>query len=118
MSLVCGAEVFDVCSGLRAFSRAHAEELVVSSSYTYTIETLVQAARLKRAIETIEINVNAPLRESRLIRNHREYVVKVAGKAIQSRLTPLHKSRPTLRTTTNARQPARRLKVPSAQLAS
>jgi hypothetical protein len=68
--------VADAPSGFRAFTRAAAEQMNVMSSYTYTIETLIQAGRQQMLVENVPIRTNPPTRRSRLMRNTREYVVR------------------------------------------
>lgn len=70
-----GAEVADAPSGFRAFSREAALRLKVFSGYTYTLETIVQAATCRMRILSVPVRVNPPLRESRLIRSTARYVL-------------------------------------------
>jgi glycosyltransferase involved in cell wall biosynthesis len=60
-------EVPDTTSGFRAYSREAALRLNIFSSYTYTLETIIQAGRQGIAIAHIDITTNKKLRESRLI---------------------------------------------------
>lgn len=71
---VSSTNVADVTSGFRAYSRRAALRLNVFSSYTYTLETIIQAGRSNMVVESIPVRVNAPLRESRLIRSIPSYV--------------------------------------------
>jgi glycosyltransferase involved in cell wall biosynthesis len=71
-----GAAVMDAPSGFRAFSREAALRLKVFSSYTYTLETIVQAATCGMRIVSVPVRVNPPLRESRLIRSTARYVLR------------------------------------------
>lgn len=70
-----GAAVDDAPSGFRAFSRDMALRLKVFSAYTYTLETIVQAATSGMRIVSVPVGVNPPLRESRLIRSTLRYVL-------------------------------------------
>ncbi|MFA5100984.1 MAG: glycosyltransferase [Candidatus Omnitrophota bacterium] len=66
----------DTTSGFRAFSRDAALRVNIFSSYTYTLETLIQAGRAGIAISHIDITTNEKLRESRLIRSIPVYIVR------------------------------------------
>lgn len=66
--------VADATSGFRAFTRKAALRLNVFSSYTYTLETLIQAGLSNMRVVSVPIRTNAPLRESRLIRNVPAYI--------------------------------------------
>jgi glycosyltransferase involved in cell wall biosynthesis len=66
--------VRDAPSGFRAFSRQAALRLNVFSSFTYTLETIVQAGHSNLRVVDVPIRVNAPTRPSRLIRSIDGYV--------------------------------------------
>jgi glycosyltransferase involved in cell wall biosynthesis len=74
-----GARVADAPSGFRAFSREVAERLNVVSTYSYTLDTLIQAGRTGMTIVNVPVRTNPPTRESRLIKGNREYVARSAG---------------------------------------
>lgn len=74
MRLASGAEIPDAPSGFRAMSREAAMRLNVFTSYTYTLETIIQAGRQGMAITCVPIRTNLPLRPSRLMRNVVAYV--------------------------------------------
>ena len=74
MRLASGTEIPDAPSGFRAMSREAAMRLNVFTSYTYTLETIIQAGRQGMAIMCIPIRTNPPLRPSRLMRNPLSYV--------------------------------------------
>jgi glycosyltransferase involved in cell wall biosynthesis len=59
-------EIPDATSGFRAFSRQAALELNVISTFSYTLETLIQAGRKRLAVHSVPIRTNEKLRESRL----------------------------------------------------
>lgn len=74
MRLASGAQIPDAPSGFRAMSREAAMRLNVFTSYTYTLETIIQAGRQGMAITCVPIRTNPPLRPSRLMRNVPAYV--------------------------------------------
>jgi glycosyltransferase involved in cell wall biosynthesis len=61
-----GTSVSDSTSGFRAYSREAAIGLTVVNSFTYTIESLIQAGRGNAAITSVPIETNPMVRESRL----------------------------------------------------
>jgi len=61
-----GTGVPDAVSGFRAFSRETALKLNVLSSFSYTIETVIQAGRKGLAVVSVPIDTNPQTRESRL----------------------------------------------------
>jgi glycosyltransferase involved in cell wall biosynthesis len=71
-----GVDVRDAPSGFRAFHRRAAVRLYVFNRYTYTLETIIQAGNLNIPVRSVEVGVNAPTRESRLIRSIADYVLR------------------------------------------
>ncbi len=69
-----GTNIRDAPSGFRAMTRAAALRLNVFSSYTYTLETIIQAGHSNLRILDVPIRVNPPTRPSRLIRSIASYV--------------------------------------------
>ncbi len=67
-------DIPDAPSGFRAYSREAAMRLNVTSEYTYTLETIVQAGRTKIAMESVPVRTNAELRPSRLFSSMFGYV--------------------------------------------
>ncbi len=74
--LLSATAVPDATSGFRAYSREAALRLNIFSHYTYTLETLIQAGHSNIQVASVPIRVNAPLRESRLIKNIPSYIKK------------------------------------------
>jgi glycosyltransferase involved in cell wall biosynthesis len=71
---VSGTSVTDASSGFRAMSRDAALQINVFSRYTYTLETIVQAAHRGLRVVSVPIRVNKVTRQSRLIRSNSNYV--------------------------------------------
>jgi len=69
----------DATSGFRAFSRDAAMRLTIFTKYTYTLETIIQAGKKGLIVVSIPIEVNAPLRESRLIKSNWSYIKRNAA---------------------------------------
>ena len=74
-----GTDVEDAPSGMRAFSRDMAMRLFVHNSYTYTLETLIQAGQSGYKVVSVPIKVNGETRPSRLVKNNFSYVMKSMG---------------------------------------
>jgi glycosyltransferase involved in cell wall biosynthesis len=64
-----GTQVPDAVSGFRAISRTAALRLNVLSSFSYTIEMLIQAGKERMAVTSVPVPVNPQTRESRLFRS-------------------------------------------------
>lgn len=72
-------DVPDATSGFRAYSREAALRLTVLTSFTYTLETLIQASQKNITIAHVPIRVNGMLRESRLFRGMGSYITRSLG---------------------------------------
>ena len=64
----------DAPSGFRAMSRAAAMRLNVFASYTYTLETIIQAGRKNMHITSVPVRTNPDMRPSRLVKSIPGYV--------------------------------------------
>ena len=62
-------DVPDAVSGFRALSREAALNINIVSSFSYTIEMLIQAGRKGMAVASVPIATNAKTRESRLFKS-------------------------------------------------
>jgi len=69
-----GTNIPDSVSGFRAFSKQAAIQLNIVSSFSYTIETIIQAANKKIAITSVPIGVNDKTRDSRLFKSMRSFI--------------------------------------------
>jgi glycosyltransferase involved in cell wall biosynthesis len=69
-----GTRIPDAPSGFRAMTRESAMRLNVFDSYTYTLETIIQAGRKNMTITSVPIRTNPELRPSRLMRNIPSYI--------------------------------------------
>jgi hypothetical protein len=73
---VSGTDIPDAPSGFRAIHRDAAMRLNVFNSYTYTLETIVQAGRNNIPTTSVPVRVNGDLRPSRLVKSNLNYVVR------------------------------------------
>ncbi len=64
-----GVQVPDAVSGFRALSREAALRINIVSSFSYTIEMLIQAGNKKLAVASVPVATNPKVRESRLFRS-------------------------------------------------
>lgn len=64
-----GLPVRDAASGFRAFSRLALLQIQVHTSFSHTLESLVQAGIKRFAVETVPVRVNPPTRPSRLFKS-------------------------------------------------
>jgi glycosyltransferase involved in cell wall biosynthesis len=76
---ISATTIKDAPSGFRAFSRGAAARLNVFSSYTYTLETIIQAGQKNMGVVSVPIRVNRDLRPSRLVRSIPSYVARSVG---------------------------------------
>jgi Glycosyl transferase family 2 len=80
-------DVRDVTSGYRAFSREALLQLNVVSDYTYTLESLIQAARKRLAVAEVSIPARPRLvGESRVTHSIRRYIGATGGQAMRTTL--------------------------------
>src|SRR3954471_23884112 len=64
----------DTTSGFRAYNREAALAIQVVSTFTYTLETIIQAGRMTVALDHVPVRTNAQLRESRLFPSMWSYI--------------------------------------------
>jgi len=79
-----GTSVPDAPSGFRAYSREAAMRLNVINSYTYTLETIIQAGMNSTAMLSVPIRTNPEMRESRLFKSMWRYITRSAIVIIRS----------------------------------
>jgi glycosyltransferase involved in cell wall biosynthesis len=86
-----GTSVPDAVSGFRALSRQAALRINVLSSFSYTIEMLIQAGKERMAVASVPVPVNPQTRESRLFRNVPQFLGQslVAAVRTYTRYKPL-----------------------------
>ena len=69
-----GTDVADAPSGFRAISRQAAMKLNVFDTYTYTLDTIIQAGLKNIRVASVPVRVNGDLRPSRLVKSIPAYV--------------------------------------------
>jgi len=81
--LASNTRVADAPSGFRAFSRDAAQRLNVFSSYTYTLETIIQAGQSNIHVLSVPVRTNPDLRPSRLVKSIGRYVWRSASTIVR-----------------------------------
>mgnify|MGYP003109987216 FL=1 len=74
VQIVSGTDIADAPSGFRALSREVGLRINVFDSYTYTLESIIQAGLSDFKIISVPVGVNGETRPSRLVRSIRDYV--------------------------------------------
>jgi len=74
VSKMAGVNIKDAVSGFRAYSKKTALSLFIYTDFTYTLETLVQAARKNLIIQNVDIKTNKTQRDSRLVKSLFKYI--------------------------------------------
>ncbi|HPC82132.1 MAG TPA: glycosyltransferase family 2 protein [Thermoanaerobaculaceae bacterium] len=75
VQLLSGVPVPDATTGFRAFSRRAAARLNCYTTFTYTLETLIQAGQSGFAVRSVPIRTRETRRPSRLFRSNLGYVL-------------------------------------------
>jgi glycosyltransferase involved in cell wall biosynthesis len=74
--MASGTSIADAPSGFRAVTRDVGLRLNVFNSYTYTLETIIQAGRSGMRIVSVPVRTNPDLRPSRLVKSNLSYVAR------------------------------------------
>lgn len=69
IAFLTGEEVRDAVSGFRAYTREALQQIHITTNYTYTVDTLIQANKKGLDIAWVPITTNPKTRESRLIKS-------------------------------------------------
>lgn len=80
---LAGIWVPDTVSGFRAFSREAAIRLNVVSSFSYTIETVIQAGKRDIAVTSVPVRTNPKTRESRLFKGIGSFITRQVGTIVR-----------------------------------
>jgi|SRR5882724_5703270 len=81
--LASRTNVADAPSGFRAMTRDVALRLNVFNSYTYTLETIIQAGRSNIRVVSVPVHTNPDLRPSRLVKSVGGYVFRSLGTIVR-----------------------------------
>ncbi len=80
---LAGVWVPDTVSGFRAFDRDAAIRINVVSSFSYTIETVIQAGKRQLAVTSVPIRTNITTRESRLFKSVPHFIQNSLGTMVR-----------------------------------
>lgn len=83
LRVISGVSIRDAASGFRAYSRNACLRLNVYSRFSYCMETLIQAGNIGLQVCSVDIDVNAKTRESRLFSTVFEYLFRSTMTIIQ-----------------------------------
>lgn len=86
VSKAAGTKLPDAASGFRAYSRDALHRLNVVTSFSYAMETIIQAGNKRMRITSVPVETNAKTRESRLFRNIWHHMAKSALAIVRSYL--------------------------------
>lgn len=78
-----GISIPDAVSGFRAISREAAIRINIISTFSYTIEMLIQAGKRGMSVVSVPIGVNDVTRESRLFQSIPHFVSRSAGTMVR-----------------------------------
>jgi len=73
--MLSGVPLADATTGFRAFSRFAAARLHCFTTFTYTLETLIQAGQSHLAVRSVPVRTRPDVRPSRLVRSNARYVL-------------------------------------------
>jgi uncharacterized protein (TIRG00374 family) len=87
VQMASGTHVADAVSGFRAYSREAALRLFVTSVFSYTVQTLIQAGKLGLAVASVPIHAHFTPRPSRLHRGILHFINQQASILIRTYVT-------------------------------
>jgi hypothetical protein len=73
---LAGINVSDAVTGFRAYSKSALEQINVTTDFSYTLDTIIQAGKKKIKLVSVDIETNAPTRKSRLFGSTWEHVFR------------------------------------------
>jgi len=76
VNFAAGTDIPDAASGFRAYSKESLLLINTVTTFSYVIETTIQAGNKRLAIKSIPVDTNPKLRESRLFKSTPEHVFK------------------------------------------
>jgi len=84
MRKLSGTDVADAPSGFRAYSREAALRLNIMTTFTYTLETLIQAGKTGLVVEDVPVRTNPTERRSRLAPTMGHYLAQAGGAMVRA----------------------------------
>ncbi len=77
-------QITDAVSGFRAISRAAAQKINITSSFSYTTEMLIQAGRKRMAVVSVPVRTNGAIRPSRLFKSIPQFITNTGATMIRA----------------------------------
>ena len=74
ISNIAGLKIKDVTSGFRLFNYHALNKIIITDTFTYTIDSILQSKNLGLKIETIDLKTFNKTRSSRLFKNNFQYL--------------------------------------------
>jgi glycosyltransferase involved in cell wall biosynthesis len=78
-----GTDVPDAVSGFRAFSRQAAMQTNIVTTYSYTVETIIQASKKRLGIASTPVGTNPKARKSRLLKSIPKFIMHQIGTMVR-----------------------------------
>ena len=78
-----GTDVPDAVSGFRAFSRQAAMQTNIVTTYSYTVETIIQAGKKRLCVASTTIGTNPKARKSRLLKSIPRFIAHQIGTMVR-----------------------------------
>lgn len=79
-----GTDITDAVSGFRAISRAAAQKINITSSFSYTTEMLIQAGRKRMAVVSVPVRTNRVIRPSRLFKSVPQFIANTGATMVRA----------------------------------
>jgi glycosyltransferase involved in cell wall biosynthesis len=77
-------KVSDAVSGFRAISREAAQNIYITTRFSYTTEMLIQAGRKRMAITSVPVRTNRTKRPSRLFKSVPQFIMNTGATMLRS----------------------------------
>jgi len=73
---ISGVQLSDAVSGFRIYSKEAIHDLYITSQFSYTLDSILQAQDKNLQIKEIPIEINLPTRKSRLFKGSLQFIAK------------------------------------------
>jgi len=83
VSKLAGIRINDATSGFRAFSREAALSLNISTDFSYTLESIIQAGEKGLVVTEVAVRTNGSTRRSRLFKSNLHYIKRSVGTLVK-----------------------------------
>jgi glycosyltransferase involved in cell wall biosynthesis len=81
--VISGTDVQDAVSGFRAFSRQAAMQTNIVTTYSYTVETIIQAGKKRLCVASTPVGTNPKTRKSRLFKSIPKFIAHQIGTMVR-----------------------------------